>query len=190
MTTKTPAGQDLGKLTYEEAEALALKAIHGPDGRGLIGRDRNHLHQRVARVILSTLQAQAEEIRRLRAEVAELQQTFDLQWESDMRASKVWREAGEGRELTLPDRTNLVMFLFERLEQAERAALAAGAGPMTSEQVRAFAMQHDHFAVPARPGVTITWTDEETGELVKRATIRGKNVTQFRQALQPDGGGR
>jgi len=40
-------------LTYEEAEKLALRAIHDADGRGMVGRGRNHLHQRVARAILS-----------------------------------------------------------------------------------------------------------------------------------------
>lgn len=39
-------------MTYEDAEKLALKVIHD-DGRGMIGRNRNHLHQRVARAILS-----------------------------------------------------------------------------------------------------------------------------------------
>lgn len=40
-------------LTYEEAERLALLAIHDVDGRGMVGRGRNHLHQRVARALLS-----------------------------------------------------------------------------------------------------------------------------------------
>jgi len=40
-------------LTYEEAEKRALRAIHDADGRGMVGRGRNHLHQRVARAILS-----------------------------------------------------------------------------------------------------------------------------------------
>ena len=40
-------------LTYEDAEKIALQAIHDTDGRGMIGRGRNHLHQRVARALLS-----------------------------------------------------------------------------------------------------------------------------------------
>jgi hypothetical protein len=47
---------------------------------------------------------------------------------------------------------------------------------LSSEQVRKFAMEHDHLAVPVRPGVTVTWTDEETGEVINRATIKGRNV--------------
>lgn len=42
------------RLTYEEAEKLALRAIHDVDGRGMIGRGRDHLHQRVARAILTS----------------------------------------------------------------------------------------------------------------------------------------
>lgn len=56
---------------------------------------------------------------------------------------------------------------------------ALGPGPMTSKQVRDFAMKHDHFAVPVRPGVTVTWTDEESGEVVQRATLKGKNVIRL-----------
>lgn len=53
-------------MTYEEAEKLALRAIHDTDGRGLIGRSRLHLHQRVARAILAarTSDANAAEDRR------------------------------------------------------------------------------------------------------------------------------
>ena len=40
-------------LTYGDAERIALRAIHGEDGRGMIGSNRRHLHQRVARAILS-----------------------------------------------------------------------------------------------------------------------------------------
>jgi len=40
-------------LTYEAAEKLALRAIHDTDGRGMVGRGRNHLHQRVARAIMA-----------------------------------------------------------------------------------------------------------------------------------------
>lgn len=41
-------------MTYEEAESLALRAIHDEDGRGMVGSGRNHLHQRVARAILKS----------------------------------------------------------------------------------------------------------------------------------------
>lgn len=39
------------RMSYDEAEKLALRAIYDTDGRGMIGRGRNHLHQRVARAI-------------------------------------------------------------------------------------------------------------------------------------------
>ena len=45
-------------LTYEDAEKIALQAIHDTDGRGMIGRGRNHLHQRVARALLSAARSE------------------------------------------------------------------------------------------------------------------------------------
>ena len=63
--------------------------------------------------------------------------------------------------------------------RAEGPAPATVTEPMTSKQVRDFAMARDHFAVPVRPGVTVTWTDEETGEVVQRATIKGRNIVHL-----------
>lgn len=40
-------------MKYEDAENLALRAIHDTNGRGMIGAGRNHLHQRVARAIMA-----------------------------------------------------------------------------------------------------------------------------------------
>ena len=121
---------------------------------------------------LSSWREASDRAARLQEEVEDLQRTFDLQWAADMRATKRWRDAGEGRDLTLPDRADLVVFLLEKLEDAE--AVRAG-GPLTSEQVREFAIRHHHLAIPVRPGITVTWTDEETGE-VTRATLKGRNV--------------
>lgn len=45
-------------LSYEEAERLALSAIYDSDGRGMVGRSRNHLYQRVARAILDAARAE------------------------------------------------------------------------------------------------------------------------------------
>lgn len=46
-------------------------------------------------------------------EVEEFQRTFDLRWDADMRAIKRWREAGEGRELTMPDHADLCVWLLD-----------------------------------------------------------------------------
>jgi len=50
----------------------------------------------------------------------ELQAAFDLRWDADMRAIKVWQAAGEGRELSWPDHADLVVWLL-----IERDTLAA-----------------------------------------------------------------
>jgi hypothetical protein len=51
---------------------------------------------------------------------AELQRTFDLRWDADMRAIKRWQAANPGNDLVWPDRADLVVWLLER--DAERAA--------------------------------------------------------------------
>lgn len=42
----------MSETTWDEAIKLALEAIHDKDGRGMIGRGRNHLQERVARAII------------------------------------------------------------------------------------------------------------------------------------------
>lgn len=115
-----------------------------------------------------------------RSELEELRQSFELRWAADQRAISRWQAAGEGRELTWPDHADLVVWLLRQLEALD--------APMTSEAVRKFAMTHDHFAVPIRPGVCLIWTDEESGEVVQRATLRGRNVVSLaiarRKALE------
>jgi hypothetical protein len=49
----------------------------------------------------------------------ELQSIFDREWEIDMKAVARWRAARPGRELMLPSRTNMVVWLLEQLERAE-----------------------------------------------------------------------
>lgn len=50
----------------------------------------------------------------VRAELADLQASFDLRWKADMRAIRRWQEAGPGRDLTWPDHADLVVWLLER----------------------------------------------------------------------------
>ena len=47
---------------------------------------------------------------------------------------------------------------------------------MTSEQLRKLCLEHDHLAVPIRPGVRVTWTDSETGEVLQSAVFRAKVI--------------
>jgi hypothetical protein len=54
----------------------------------------------------------------LKAEIADLQASFDLRWKADMRAIKRWQEAHPGSELTWPDHADLCVWLMEQLELA------------------------------------------------------------------------
>lgn len=51
----------------------------------------------------------------LREELDDMQRTFDLRWEADMRAIKRWREVHPGNELVMPDHADLVVWLLEQL---------------------------------------------------------------------------
>jgi hypothetical protein len=68
----------------------------------------------------------ADEIERLRAERDELEDSFDMRWEADMRAIKKWQAANQGNDLVWPDHADLVVWLMaerDRLREAlERAA--------------------------------------------------------------------
>lgn len=72
-------------------------------------------HQRSLDV--RTLLLALEEAERERGE---LRQTFDLQWQADMRAIKAWQAAGPGRDLTWPDRSKLTEWLLEQLQEAAK----------------------------------------------------------------------
>lgn len=67
---------------------------------------------------------------RSRAEAAEeerddLQRTFDLRWDADMRAVRRWQAEATGRALTWPDRADMVVWLLEKLDAAEARAATA-----------------------------------------------------------------
>lgn len=57
------------------------------------------------------------DLRGLAEEALELQQLFDLRWKADMRAIKMWQDAG-GDKLTWPDHGKLCVWLLEQLDKA------------------------------------------------------------------------
>lgn len=62
---------------------------------------------------MQAAQVEANLRREFKETADSLQQTFDLQWEADMRAVARWRAAHPGNELVLPDRANMVVWLLE-----------------------------------------------------------------------------
>src|SRR5688500_5957327 len=56
-------------------------------------------------------------------EIADLRRTFELMWDADQRAIKVWQNAHPGSEMVWPDRSKLTLWLLERYDNlvAERA---------------------------------------------------------------------
>lgn len=52
---------------------------------------------------------------KMRAELDDMQATFDLRWEADQRAIKRWQAAHPGNDLVWPDHADLVVWLLEQL---------------------------------------------------------------------------
>lgn len=106
-------------------------------------RDGNHTWHDVKRLI--------DSLKSARAEAKELQAGFDLRWKADMRAIAMWRGDDPTRQLTMPDHTDLCVWLLNlncgHLEQIatlrrERAALREFAGKhilnVVSEAIRVY----------------------------------------------------
>lgn len=47
---------------------------------------------------------------------------FDLRWQADMRATKMWRDAHPGNDLVIPDHADLVVWLLEQMGKMRRTA--------------------------------------------------------------------
>jgi len=57
---------------------------------------------------------------RLRGELADMQATFDLSYNANLRGIKLWQDANPGNELVWPDQAKLVEWLLGELAQAKR----------------------------------------------------------------------
>lgn len=53
----------------------------------------------------------------VRQQMDELERVFELRWAADMRAIKRWREQAPGRELTMPDHADMVVYLLDEIER-------------------------------------------------------------------------
>jgi len=61
----------------------------------------------------------AAKLRETEIERDELQATFDLRWECDMRAIKQWRAAHPGNDRVWPDHADLCVWLVDQLTEAQ-----------------------------------------------------------------------
>ncbi len=82
------------------------------------------------------------ELGRLRSEHDELEAVFAARWSADMRAIKRWQEE-TGKDNTWPDRTNMVGWLFDRVEQLETALKPFAAFAPQAEQFVSDAAKSD-----------------------------------------------
>jgi hypothetical protein len=128
-------GQAGGEMSNVDAESLAqiAYAARFPDTGTRYGEmpwdrlpeDAKNKWRRVA--IAVGLLLGNERRLRLKAEedAAQLNLTFDLQWEADQRAIKAWQAAHPERPNVWPDRCDMVVWLMEHYAQSEARALKA-----------------------------------------------------------------
>lgn len=110
-----------------EAVARALHALaakYSPiekDWESLADVEKQRYRQRARAAITSYREhLKAEGM----GDVEEMNALFDLQWEADRRATKMWQEANPGNDLVWPDRSNMVVWLLDELDKA-RAMITA-----------------------------------------------------------------
>ncbi len=121
--------------------------------------------------LISALSAKLAEVERERDE---LQETFDIRWEADRRATKEWQEV-TGQELTWPDHVDLVCFLATRRKLGE--ALEGAIADIAAErrrQIEAEGWSQDHDDA------------HRDGEMARAAgiyaVIAGSDRTDYRNA--------
>lgn len=110
----------------------------------------------------------------VREEIDDLQRTFDLRWDADMRAVARWRaEDPHGRGLTLPDRADLVVWLLRQADESDETVVGRVAAAMQNLEVTNNAHMHhgDYDKQPTAWFVVDTSTAEPDvnwpGELVE-----------------------
>lgn len=84
-----------------------------------------HYCAHVTEALLAERDALRAELESVKVNAAELQELFQQRWRADMRATKQWQAAHEGKELTWPNHVDLVLWLSEQVSTARREAAAA-----------------------------------------------------------------
>lgn len=72
--------------------------------------------------LLKANNAMLERARKAEREVDEMKRTFGMRWKADMRAIKRWQSASPNNYLEWPDHADLVVWLLEQLDAAEKRA--------------------------------------------------------------------
>lgn len=119
----TPEHVEGDVLSVGEMEALArrLRDYRPPALDPAHGREHHPICDEAADALTSAttrIQRVERERDEAREEIKSHELSFDLRWKSDMRAIGRW-QAETGRTKTLPDHTDLSMWLFKKLEAAE-----------------------------------------------------------------------
>ncbi|MBO9624121.1 MAG: hypothetical protein J7500_15545 [Sphingomonas sp.] len=118
---------------------------------------------------------------------AELQRTFDLQWDADMRAVQRWRAANPGNDLVLPDRGKLTEWLLERAFAQPTPAAASVSRDVDTALRSALVRSTTHvetLEVPtpaAAPDEQPAGSDSGAGEVEALPELRPNERRAFRK---------
>ena len=81
------------------------------------------------------------ELQETRTELSEMNQSFELRWQADLRAIERWQKA-TGKTMTWPDCADLSVWLMDRLEAAEEKIAEASAA--LKESSASYALSEEH----------------------------------------------
>lgn len=104
---------------------------------------------------------------------AELQETFDMRWNADMRAVAMWRAENPGNDLVLPDHADLVVWLLDQADALSEAAsrVLKSAGKWTP----------DHYELSAH----VTTFRDAAALTPSALSGDAGEVEKLREALEP-----
>ena len=117
-----PSSHPAAKNAYVEGFCDGDSFSEGDEGRATLRQEIERLQERNGIVeerenLLVGIGAEARrQVERLTQQLAEMQSTFDLRWEADRRATKLWQAEKPERELTWPDHVDLCVWLEAKVE--------------------------------------------------------------------------
>lgn len=115
------------------------------------------------------------EITCLSNQLAEHEQSFQLQWDASRRAVKMWQEAHPGNENTWPDTAKLELWLMER-----RDVINADARRLDWLEKKGLST-YPHLIAENESGVN-RWADRD-GKLIWTARRVSSNLPNLRAAI-------
>lgn len=110
---------EISRTLYIEVQRLRAEVNHqAKDGEGWMALADERAN--IIKIMQGHNDALAAERDTLKADLADLQRTFDLRWDADQRAIKRWQAAHPTlQEVVWPDRADMVVWLLEEYDKLD-----------------------------------------------------------------------